>query len=292
MINYKLFLKGAAMGCADLIPGVSGGTIALITGIYEELINSIKSIDSKALKLLLGFRIKDLWKHVNGQFLLHVFSGILISIFSLSQLITFFLENHPIPLWSFFFGLILVSAFFVMPKQISFISFLFVIIGAVSAYTITSMTPAESSEQLWFIFISGAIAICAMILPGISGSFILILLAKYEFILNSVKAFDLKIIIIFGMGCVAGLLSFSKLVHWLLQKYKVATMAALAGFMLGSLNKIWPWKIASKASFRNVLPTQFEELTKEPSEFVIAVIFYVVGGVLVIFLERIGRVTE
>lgn len=280
------------MGCADLIPGVSGGTIALITGIYEELINSIKSIDGQALKLLLKLRIKDLWQHVNGLFLLHVFGGILLSIFSLSQLITFFLENHPIPLWSFFFGLILVSAFYVMPKKTSFTSFLFVIIGAASAYIVTSLTPLETSEQLWFIFISGAIAICAMILPGISGSFILILLAKYEFILNSVKEFDFKIIIIFGLGCATGLLSFSKLIHWLLQKYKAITMATLAGFMLGSLNKIWPWKTSSEVSFNNVLPSQFEEMTGEPNEFVLASIFYVVGGVLVIILERFGRVAE
>jgi putative membrane protein len=292
MINFKLFLKGAAMGCADLIPGVSGGTIALITGIYEELINSIKSADGRALKLLYRLKFKELWNHINGVFLLHVFGGILLSIFSLSQLISLLLENHPIPLWSFFFGLILISAFYVIPKRTTITSISFVIIGAFIAYLITSLTPSETSEQLWFIFLSGAIAICAMILPGISGSFILILLAKYEFILNSVKEFDLKIIIIFGLGCATGLLSFSKLIHWLLQKHKAATMAALAGFMLGSLNKIWPWKTVTENSFKNISPAGFTELNGDPNELMSAIVFCVIGGVLVVILERLGRVAE
>jgi len=280
------------MGCADLIPGVSGGTIALITGIYEELINSIKSVDGEALKLVVRLRLRDVWKHVNGTFLLHVFGGMLLSIFTLSRLISFLLENHPIPLWSFFFGLILISAFYVMPQRSSIISLLFIAIGAVAAYTITSLSPSETSEQLWFIFISGAIAICAMILPGISGSFILILLAKYEFILNAAKSFEIKTILIFGVGCVVGLLSFSKMIHWLLQNHKPVTMSALAGFMLGSLNKIWPWKMESGVSFTNVTPAAYTQATGGPSQLFMAVVFCLVGAVTVVVLERLGRTAE
>ena len=292
MVNFKLFLKGAAMGCADLIPGVSGGTIALITGIYEKLINSIKSADAQALRLLLRLQFRDLWLHVNGPFLAHIFAGIFLSVFSLSSLITYLLSDHPIPLWSFFFGLILISAFYVMPNKMNLWSFGFVIFGAFAAYLITSLSPAETSEQLWFVFISGAIAICAMILPGISGSFILILLAKYEYVLNAVKSFDIKVILVFGLGCVVGLLAFSKLVHWLLKNHKSITMAALAGFMLGSLNKIWPWKMESDVSFKNLSPATYSEATSESNQLFLAIIFCLVGAVAVFILERVGRTAE
>lgn len=280
------------MGCADLIPGVSGGTIALITGIYEELINSIRSVDARALRLLLSLKLKDLWLHINGPFLMHVFAGIFLSVFSLSSLITYLLNDHPIPLWSFFFGLILISAFYVMPKKMNLVSFVCVILGTLSAYLITSLTPAATSEQLWFVFVSGAIAICAMILPGISGSFILILLAKYEFILSAINSFDFKVILIFGSGCVVGLLSFSKLIHWLLQNHKSYIMASLAGFMLGSLNKIWPWKLESDISFTNLSPVQYAQSTGDSSQLILAITFCLVGGGIVLILERLGRTAE
>lgn len=280
------------MGCADLIPGVSGGTIALITGIYEELINSIRSLDGEALKLAGRLKLKDLWNHVNGTFLLHVLTGILVSIFSLSRLITYLLENEPIALWSFFFGLILISAFYVMPAKKDLTVGLFVVLGAVLAYVITAMGSSSTPDGLWFVFVSGAIAICAMILPGISGSFILILLAKYEYVLSAVKTFDLKVIITFGLGCVVGLLSFSRLIHWLLQNHKAKTMAALAGFMLGSLNKIWPWKEVSDISFTNLLPSRFTEITGEPNQLALAIIFCLAGGAIVILLERFGQKAE
>ena len=292
MINFRLFLKGAAMGCADLIPGVSGGTIALITGIYEELINSIRSLDGEALKLAVRLRIKALWNHINGTFLLHVLGGILVSIFSLSRLITYLLENEPIPLWSFFFGLILISAFYVMPRKKDLPVILFLMLGALSAYLITTLGASSTPDQLWFVFVAGAIAICAMILPGISGSFILILLAKYEYVLSAVRTFDLKIILTFGLGCVVGLLSFSKLIHWLLQHHRGKTMAALAGFMLGSLNKIWPWKETSDISFTNLTPAQFVETTGQPSQLWLAIVFCITGGALVILLERFGQQAE
>lgn len=277
------------MGSADLIPGVSGGTVALITGIYEELINSIRSFDGRALRYLLAFRIKELWGHVNGLFLLHVGSGILISAFSLANLMTYLLENQPIPLWSFFFGLILVSVFLVMPRDKSVENYAAFAAGALSAYFITSMSPAETTNDLWFIVLSGAIAICAMILPGISGSFILVLLAKYEFVLTAIKNFDLKVIALFGLGCVVGLLSFSKLIHWLLQHFRSVTMACLAGFMLGSLNRIWPWKLESGISFQNLTPADYATHVGQPHQLGWAILFAVVGFVTVLVLERLGR---
>jgi len=289
MINYKLFLKGTAMGCADLIPGVSGGTIALITGIYEELINSIRSFDHRAFGLLFSLKLKSFWQHVNGSFLVHVFGGMLLSIFLLTRLITYLLSEHPIPLWSFFFGLILISAFYVMPKRVRVKEGVMILLGAALAYTITTLTPGSTPDALWFVFIAGSIAICAMILPGISGSFILILLAKYEFILGALKAFDIKVIIVFGLGCVIGLLSFSKLIHWLLQHQRSVTMATLAGFMLGSLNKIWPWKTSSDITVRNLTPSAYEQLTNSESLLGLAILFFVIGSVLVVLLERLGQ---
>ncbi|WP_370089944.1 DUF368 domain-containing protein [Ekhidna sp.] len=292
MINFRLLLKGLAMGSADVIPGVSGGTIAIITGIYEELINSIKSVDNTALRYVLRGQFKDFWSHINGAFLVSVFSGVLISIFTLAKAISYLLENQPIILWSFFFGLILASTFFVFPKVINWKTCLFGVLGAGIAYLITSLSPTSSPDHLWFVFIAGAIAICAMILPGISGSFILILLAKYEYVLEAVKSFNLVVIVVFGLGCVVGLLSFSKFIHWLLQKYKDITMAALAGFMLGSLNKIWPWKEVAGESFKNLLPADYANLSGQPSQFVLAILFCVAGSIIVVMLERFGKSKE
>lgn len=276
------------MGGADVIPGVSGGTMALITGIYEELIDSIRSVDGAALKYLLNFKLAELWRHINGAFLLNVFAGVLISIFSLAKLITYLLANHPIPVWSFFFGLILVSAFYVLPAQRDRKAYVFLVLGALIAYVITSLAPAETPTALWFIFLSGAIAICAMILPGISGSFILLLLGKYEYVLEAVKSFDLGVIVVFALGCAIGIVAFSKLIHWLLNHQKVATMSILAGFMLGSLNKIWPWKLLEENNFVNLTPTQFESITGQPNQLSFAIICAVLGVVIVVALERVG----
>lgn len=280
------------MGCADLIPGVSGGTIALITGIYEELIDSIRSVDSDALKFASRMQLTQLWKHVNGNFLLHVFGGMLLSIVSLSRLIAYLLEHQPIAVWSFFFGLILVSAFYVMPKRTSSMTVVASVLGAAVAFVITSLSPSATSNHFFFIFISGAIAICAMILPGISGSFILILLAKYEYILNALKAFDLAVIFTFGLGCVVGLLSFSKLIHWLLSNFKHLTMASLAGFMLGSLNKIWPWKTGQEGEVVNVTPEAYTQTMGVPNELSFSIIMCLLGAGIVIALERLGKTAE
>jgi len=296
-----IFLKGMGMGGADVVPGVSGGTIALISGIYERLLNAIRSVDLEALKLLLNFKFREFWLKIDGRFLLPLVLGIFTSLITLARVIKYFMDEHPIPLWSFFFGLILISAIWVLKEVkrwhwgilISFVA------GIIIAYLITSLSPAETPESLWFVFISGAIAICAMILPGISGSFILLILGKYEYILESLNSRDLITLGVFALGCLAGLLSFARAISWLLRHYHNITIALLAGFMIGSLNKVWPWK--SIESFRlnsdgeqvpfitkNILPTTYAESTGEPSELLMAVLFFAVGILLVIGLERIA----
>lgn len=239
-----LTLKGCAMGMADVVPGVSGGTIAFISGIYEELIESIKSVDATALRLLGTLRLKEFWRHINGRFLLPVLLGIAIAIFSLARLMTYLLTNHPIAIWSFFFGLIVASALLVA-KQIGRWRVQTVaacLIGAAAAWWITVATPAETPDTRWFILLSGAIAICAMILPGISGAFILLLLGKYQFIMQAVGDLNVPVIVIFVVGAAAGIISFSHLLSWLLKHWHDVTVAVLMGFMVGSLNKVWPWK--------------------------------------------------
>ncbi|UAM98627.1 DUF368 domain-containing protein [Polaribacter litorisediminis] len=238
--------KGMAMGAADVVPGVSGGTIAFISGIYEELLGSISNVNLGLFKTLKKEGFKAAWKQLNGNFLLSLFLGIFISIISLAKAIKYLLENEPILLWSFFFGLVLASIIYIA-KQISkwnFIAVIILILGAFLAYYITTLNPlvSENSSSL-YILLAGAIAICAMILPGISGSFILVLLGAYKPVLDAVNDKDFKTILTFMVGAVVGLLSFSKVLKWLFANYKNYTLAVLTGFIIGSLNKIWPWKL-------------------------------------------------
>ena len=208
-----LALKGCAMGMADVVPGVSGGTIAFISGIYEELLDSIRSVDATALKLLLKGRFAELWRHINGRFLLSVLAGIAIAIFSLARLMTYLLTNHPIAIWSFFFGLIIASAVLVA-RQVghwNWKTLLSFAVGAAVAWWITIATPAETPNDWWFVMLSGAIAICAMILPGISGAFILLLLGKYQYIMQAVVDLNIPVMAIFVVGVAIGIISFSHL---------------------------------------------------------------------------------
>lgn len=239
-----LVLKGMGMGAADVVPGVSGGTIAFIVGIYEELIDSIKSINASSLKLLFTGKIGAFWRAINGSFLLSIVAGIGISIFSLAKLITYMLVYHPILVWAFFFGLVLASTWFVSKdiRRWNWKTVLSFIVGALAAYYITVATPAETPTNLFFIFLCGAIAICAMILPGISGSFILVLLGKYFYIMEAVKTFNIPVMLIFMAGAALGITSFSRILSYALRKFHDITIAVLGGFMLGSLNKVWPWK--------------------------------------------------
>jgi len=296
-----LWLKGIGMGASDVVPGVSGGTIAFITGIYEELINSIKSVDGEALSLVLKFKIRDFWIKINGNFLLAVFSGILISIFSLAHIIEYLLKNQPVYIWSFFFGLIVASVLYIIRdiKKWNVSIVISLLVGTALAYWITTITPAETSTSLWFIFLSGAIAICAMILPGISGSFILVLLGKYEYILSAVTEFKISVIATFAAGAIVGIISFSNLLSWLLKKFRYQTIALLAGFMGGSLNKIWPWK-QTLESFtdrhgelqpliqQNILPPD----TSFSSEFYPAIFIAISGFVVIFIISRLAGATK
>lgn len=233
-----------AMGAADVVPGVSGGTIAFISGIYEELITAINNIDLGLLKTWKEDGFKAVWKSVNGNFLLALFIGIFISLFSLATLVSWLLENEPILLWSFFFGLVLASVFFVGKeiKRWNLGIVLAMILGAFVAFYITTLPPSDNIDSIPYLFLSGALAVCAMILPGISGAFILVLLGSYKTILDAVHEKDFTIIITVGLGAVFGLLSFARLLKWMFTHYKNLTLAILTGFILGSLNKIWPWK--------------------------------------------------
>lgn len=239
-----LVLKGMGMGAADVVPGVSGGTIAFIVGIYEELIDSIKSINGQALKLLFTGKLRTFWQTVNGNFLVSILTGICISVFSLAKLITYLLTTHPVLVWAFFFGLVLSSTYFVALriKRWDYKRVVAFLAGSAAAYYITVASPAQTPDNLLFIFLCGAIAICAMILPGISGSFILVLLGKYYFIMEAVKTLHLTVLLTFACGAAIGIISFSNVLSYLLRKFHDLTIATLAGFMLGSLNKVWPWK--------------------------------------------------
>ena len=282
-----LALKGMAMGAADVVPGVSGGTIAFIVGIYDELINSIKSINAHSLKLLFTGKILSFWKAINGSFLFSILLGIGISVFSLAKLITWLLVTHPIMVWAFFFGLVLASTWFVSKdiKEWNVKTVASFIVGAAVAYYITVATPTETPTNLFFIFLCGAIAICAMILPGISGSFILVLLGKYFYIMDAVKGLKLEVLLVFAAGALIGITSFSRVLSFALARFRNSTLALLTGFMLGSLNKVWPWKekMMMADGFemeRNILPNAY---------LAEAIVLAIIGFFLVYFLEKLSH---
>jgi len=233
------------MGAADIVPGVSGGTIAFITGIYEELLNSISSINFKIFSLLKEKNIKSVWHKINGNFLACIFSGILFSVFSLSKTITFLIKSYPILVWSFFFGLILASSFVIgrTIKTWNYQGVIGLIFGAFIAFSITKLSPVENPGSIFYIFISGLIAICAMVLPGVSGSFILLLMGSYTLILEALNGLDFTIVLVFSFGCLIGLLSFARLLSKLIRSHRDLTVAILTGFLIGSIDKVWPWKI-------------------------------------------------
>lgn len=297
---FPLTLKGIAMGAADVVPGVSGGTIAFISGIYEELLNSLKSFNGTAVKKLFKEGFGAFWQHINGWFLLFLVAGIGISIVSLSKLILHLLENYPNLIWSFFFGLVVASAVFVAStiKKWSWDVILAAIIGTGIAYYVTVATPSQTPENYGFIFITGAIAICAMILPGISGSFILLLMGKYEFILNALNSLKFDIILTFIAGCFVGLIGFSHVLSWMLKKYHNATVALLTGFMFGSLNKVWPWKEVLETQIidgeekilreANVLPATYTQISGEPHQAFWCILLAVVGFILIYLIEKMA----
>ncbi|KAB5486971.1 DUF368 domain-containing protein [Flagellimonas hadalis] len=287
-------LKGMAMGAADVVPGVSGGTIAFISGIYEELITSINNIDLSLITVLRKEGIKAFWSRINGNFLLALFAGIFISVLSLAKFLSWLLENEPVLLWSFFFGLVVASVFFV-GKEIqkwNLGTVVVFVLGAVVAYFITELPVSENTDSLPYLFMSGALAVCAMILPGISGAFILVLLGPYKTILDAVHERDIKIVLTVALGAIVGLLSFARLLKWMFNNYKNITLALLTGFILGSLNKIWPWKkVLQTRTFGdktivvddvNVLPGAFEG----DNQLMLAIILAILGFSLIFILEK------
>ncbi len=293
MANFIKYIgvafKGICMGAADVIPGVSGGTIAFLMGIYEELLNSIKSINGEAFRLLFKGKIADFWKHINGTFLISLFAGILISVFSLARLMKYLLEFHPIPLWSFFFGLILASAIYILKglDKWSFQNIVALLAGVIIAAFICLASPAQTPDALWFVFLSGAIAICAMILPGISGSFILLLMGKYAFVMDAVSTLNIPVLCVFAAGAGIGIVCFSHFLSWLLKKFYMLTIALLSGFMVGSLLKVWPWKVpGAEAGFDYpALPGKFAEVVGSDPLLFQAVAFAVVGFAVVLLIE-------
>ncbi|MFV0346541.1 MAG: DUF368 domain-containing protein [Bacteroidales bacterium] len=320
LINKILiFLKGVMMGAADVVPGVSGGTIAFISGIYEELIETINSFNTKNLKLLLSLKLKQFWKNINGGFILPLGLGIAFSFITLADLVSSIVNNHEetkekILLWAFFFGLIIASVIY-MGKQVkkwNAKGIILLTLGCLLTIAISLLSPANGPDTLWFIFIAGMIAICAMILPGISGSFILLLMGAYSIIfayisglLEGIKNMNTETVlhnitplVVFGLGAVIGLLSFAKLINWLFKKHHNSTIALLTGFLLGSLFKIWPWKVTEQ--FRtnshgeeipyiqsNILPSKFAEMNGD-SHILLAIGFALIGFILLFSIEFIG----
>lgn len=305
MIKLDLILKGMAMGIAEVIPGVSGGTIAFITGIYEKLINTIKAFDISLIKTFKEEGIKGVWEAINGNFLVMLLFGMALGVIIGVFGVTHILENWPELLWAFFFGLIIASAIYI-GKQVAkwdIQAFLSLFVGIAVAFYITVASPAQGNEALWFVFLSGMIAISALMLPGISGSFILLLMGMYTFIIptvkNALQTFDtqsLIILAVFGAGVLTGLVTFSRVLSWTFKNYYNQTMALLTGFMIGSLNKLWPWRNVleyrenSKGEMvpfleESVLPGAYEN-----DPMILGVIIcMIIGFVAVLGLERLGK---
>ena len=264
-----LFLKGMAMGISDLIPGISGGTIALLLGIYKDFISSLKSINYKSFIYLIRLDFKKLNNQLNLCFLLPVFFGILSSIFIFSSLISFLLLDYKILLFSYFFGLIFFSSIRLISnlKPSSTLDFLTVFVGLVIGLSFFFISSISTSNSIFSIFLAGFIAISAMLLPGISGSYILLILGKYEFMLDSISSFNWINILIFSLGAIAGILSFSKMIHYLLKNYYRSTIFFLSGLMMGALNKVWPWQLDNKI----VLPE---------GDILIPIIIFIFSGII------------
>lgn len=299
------------MGAADVVPGVSGGTIAFISGIYQELIDSINNVNVSVLKTLKKDGLKAAWKQVNGSFLLALVTGIGISILTFSKIITHLLETQPILVWSFFFGLIIASIALIWKEitQWKAVDIIFLIIGIAISYYITIARPVSSPESYWYLFLSGFIAIIAMILPGISGAFILLLMGSYETVIGTINTFregltsaNSEILIqallklgVFAIGAIIGLKSFSKILHWMFEHHKNTTLSLLVGFMIGSLNKVWPWKQVLETRInshgevvpyidKSILPQNFNG---DPQIYM-AVVLAILGFVLIFGMEKLA----
>ncbi len=291
--SLRLYFTGVAMGAADLIPGVSGGTIAFILGIYQHLLEAIKSFNIKFLSLIAKAKFKEAFSLIPINFLIVLGLGIGTAIFGMASLMSYLLENEIVYLFSFFFGLVLSSIITISLKvKWSASAIVSLLIGTIGAYIIVGLIPLSMPHDPITLFLSGAVAIMAMILPGISGSFILLILGQYDYVLNAVKNFNIFVLAPVALGAVVGIVSFARILSWMLKKYHAVAVASLIGFMIGSLRKIWPWKetietmidrhgnIVPKVQ-ENILPTFFS------NEFFFALILALIGFALLIIISRI-----
>ena len=315
------------MGMAEVVPGVSGGTIAFITGIYEELLNTIKGVTPGKLLIWKEEGLKAFWQSINGNFILFLLigmaTGLVLGVFTIAKM----LNTYPVLVWSFFFGLILASVLYVgrQIKKWGIVEVALLVLSAGLSYYITIAAPSQGPQELWFVFISGFIAICALMLPGVSGSFLLLLLGMYQYIVtDNVKALlsdfntsSLTVVIVFGLGCLAGLLSFSRVLSWTFKKFEYPTLAALTGFLLGSLNKVWPWKHVEQIYVKHlgeideevvviveksVMPAQHDSFIREGANIIAyeaadnyligALMMMMVGFLLLWGMERLGANKE
>ncbi|WP_283789764.1 DUF368 domain-containing protein [Bermanella sp. WJH001] len=294
------FFRGMAMGAADIVPGVSGGTIALLTGIYERLISAIKSVGWDTLVTLKQKGIKAAWQQIDGTFLLSILFGAATSIILLSKVLHYLIETQPIMLWSFFFGLVLASVAYVVKQVDSWnpARILLLVLGTIVAAFISLSQATEIEVTSFSLFFAGSIAICAMILPGISGSFILLLMGMYGFIIGAVKSFDLVSLGIFASGCLVGIMLFSRVLSWLLQHFHSATMAVLSGFMLGALVKLWPWKAV--LSYRTnsagdqvpFIETPVWPWLHQDPQIILAIVAVIIGFSIVFVMDRLLKNTK
>lgn len=314
--RIAIALKGAAMGMAEVVPGVSGGTIAFVTGIYEQLLEAITAVGPNLLGIFKRGGVKAVWLEIQGPFLLNLLVGMAAGLIFGVFAITYLLEAYPPVIWAFFFGLILASAWYIgrMVSPWSIGEAIAIIAGFGIALSIVMGTPAAGNTSLWFVFLSGAIAISALLLPGISGSFILLLLGMYSFVVPSVKAAltgstdSFLVVIVFALGCLTGLVTFSRVLSWLFKKYPQVTLALLTGFMLGSLYKLWPWRevtsyltdangqqILDKEGLPKVLtevpvsPDRYLEITSEPNYLIVAILAALIGMALIYGLSRVEQ---
>jgi len=290
---FILFIKGMSMGIANVIPGVSGGTIALITGIYEDLINSLKSFDTKSLKLITSIDVLGFIKHTNLYFLLAVFGGSIVSVFSIASLFKYLFIHYPILIWAFFFGLIIASIYFVGKRITKWntATIFSLIIGTLVAISLSFMTPASENDNLFFVFICGIIGISGMMLPGLSGSFILILIGNYELLMvTAVTELNILLLSVFFLGSAFGLMSFSHILSWVFKHYKNQTLALLTGFILGSLSIIWPWKEVAESIIikgkEKIIAYNWYFPNELNTETILAILLIIVGMLSVYALEN------
>ena len=283
-------LKGFGMGAANVVPGVSGGTIALLTGIYSDIVASLNALtEKKTYSSLFKGRLKEFWQSVNGSFLLALLIGVVVSIFSLAKLMTYVLTYYPVLTWAFFFGLILCSSVLMFRdiKGWKGTDAIFLLIGLGLGVALCLLSPTQTPNDLWFIFICGALAICTMILPGVSGSFILLILGKYDYIMNAVSSLNVPVLLAMGAGCVVGILAFAKLLHFLLAKWEKQTMIVLLGFVIGSLIKVWPWYDMQAVSSAQVLRTGSAAVIDY--QILPAVLCCLAGAAMVFAIDRLGK---